>query len=162
VANRFMEFIHTRLDEAVINVQCEKVIYVPTSKTEVMAMLIHKITFDLTSLERVDTKQTMVIMALSKDSLPSAFRYGSNPRIIAGYGAALDCGMIEGTLTEFQQFQEYGAQVQYFDPPILVAQDQLYLQLKTYEQLSLTYGLCVIGYTLEKVSREAFIAALVS
>ena len=157
-----MEFIVTRANEAVAGTMFEEEIYLPSSKTETLAMLIHKVAIDITSLERIDATQTMVIAGLSKRSNPSSTRYGCDPAIIAGYGAALDCGMMEGTLSEFKVFQEYGEQVTYFDPPILIARDRLWLVAKTYNQLSLTFVTCVIGYTLEKVTRDAFIAALVS
>ncbi|GAI04469.1 unnamed protein product, partial [marine sediment metagenome] len=54
-----------------------------------------------------------------------------------------------------------GAQKQTFDPPILYPKANLYVALSTAGFASITNASFRIGYTLEKVSREDFISALV-
>ncbi|MBA7703723.1 hypothetical protein ES703_112516 [subsurface metagenome] len=54
-----------------------------------------------------------------------------------------------------------GERTNKFDPPILYPKALLYLGMNTIGATSTRFATVRIGYTLEKVSREDFISALV-
>lgn len=156
---RFMEFIGGQLliTAGTEGVQQELELDLPTSKTETMAMLIHLIELDIADINGQAGDRVQSNVYLSKSSMPSKFRYHGSD-ILAWY-----CLLYEMTVAAGECYiYESGSKLTYFNPPILIARDKLYLGHKGYEYDAVsTYVTGRIGYTLEKVSREAFIAALV-
>ncbi len=154
-----LEFICGQEELAVVNVPEAFTIYLPTSKTELMAMLIHDIWLPvLMPGAPAATGETGAGACVTKNK-NSAFGL-QDPDVIAGVEVQRFWDMPTVGVT----IQDYWTPMHYhFDPPVLVARDILYFKIKSdnVDSVLLT-GYYRIGYTLEKVSREAFIAALVS
>lgn len=166
---RYMEFIHARaelqsgdgIDDIVVP------IYLPTSKTESYAMLIHKIQ-GCTSTPHLEKAEADYVLdaGLVYQPTPISLVPGS-PNVIQAWGMVNR--IVETALTVMAQLVSLcgnggggnGCDVN-FSPPILIAADVIYLMYfrDPGSEWFVTADVR-IGYTLERVSREAFIAALV-
>lgn len=155
---RYLEQIWDNLSEEVANVFIEKEISIPSSKTELFAFLLHKVVFGLETPERIDATQTAMGLVLSKTGKTTV---NERATTIAFSQQFLSLGDAQGSLTEYQIVEERGARIWDFDPPILIAQDHLHFGMKGLNNTAVQDGGIILYYTLEKVSREAFIAALV-
>ncbi|MBA7553689.1 hypothetical protein ES705_46285 [subsurface metagenome] len=151
----FMEFLRAIVTQTAINTFAEVQIPTPTSKTENMAMLIHSIQMQPNNL--VDTTPTnldTVSVQMSKVS-KTGVKFIHDPDILAFYQALTNLDTVYNGVT----FK--GHEIQTFDPPILYPHANLYFGIYTVGLTNVEIGRCRIGYTLEKVSREDFISALV-
>lgn len=156
----FMEFLRGRLTETVSGTYCEVELKTPASKTEKLAMLIHKVIFDGDDLVCAADEWMAIRAALqarTKTGIPGGI---SNSDVIVQWKRFYRS---IGATPDSMQF-EYSPQVIDFDPPILYAKDSIFLaMLKTY--LTTAGGTktvdVMIGYTLDKVSDSDYIAALV-
>ena len=155
VKGPFMEFLRGNVVQAAINTYAELQVPTPASKTENMAMLIHSIEIHPSRL--VDTTPTngdfMEVHVAKASKAASAFIH--DPDILATYKVetVINAGVGE--------IQETGQQVYKFNPPILYPKTNLYIAISSVGLAATAGGKVRIGYTLEKVSREDFISALV-
>ncbi len=77
---------------------------------------------------------------------------------------AVHAGSVEGTLSEYMLESLPWGQTQMvkrYDPPILYAKDSVWAACQGFTTTNLAQFQFRIGYTLERVSSEEFIAALV-
>ncbi|MBA7710455.1 hypothetical protein ES703_119398 [subsurface metagenome] len=153
-----MEFVCGQETLAVVNTPESFEIYLPTSKTELMAMLIHDVWIPvLMPGAPAATGETGATACITRNK-NSAFGL-QDPSVIATaqWQRFWDAGPIVRMETEWSPSHYH------FDPPVLVARDIIWLKVNSdnVDSVLLT-AYYRIGYTLEKVSREAFIAALVS
>ncbi|MBA7709591.1 hypothetical protein ES703_118512 [subsurface metagenome] len=151
----FMEYLRANAIQTTMNVYVETQIPTPTSKTENMAMLIHSIELHpSTPADAAPANGDTVSLQLSKTS-KSAIMTLAVADIIAKYKVQTV------TNATYLQLYEIGQQKQTFDPPILYPHANLYFATNTVGFAAVTSAYIRIGYTLEKVSREDFISALV-
>ena len=151
----FMEFLRAKAVQSTANTYAEIMIPTPTSKTESMAMLIHSIELEPTNvLDTTVNNGDLASMHLSKTHKTSTLGL-EDPDILARYRAKVSLNAVFNTVV----FQ--GERKHVFDPPILYPHTNLFLGFYTLGFTAASYGIGRIGYTLEKVSREDFIAALV-
>ncbi|MBA7707494.1 hypothetical protein ES703_116367 [subsurface metagenome] len=155
---KYMEFLRGRLTETISGTYCETEIRTPASKTEKMAMLIHKVVFDGDDLVCANDEWMQIRAALQKRSKTGIPGGISNSDVVCQWkrffrNIAQTSSQTEGGPWEID-----------FDPPVLYAKDGIWLaMLKTY--LTTAGGTktvdVMIGYTLEKVAAQDFIDALV-
>ncbi len=120
----------------------------PTSKTEKMAMLIHQIHL-FCPIAKVANGEVKIAVSERKLETTGDVDLGE-PSVIT----KMECFQLN---TEVQSLEH---RIQYFNPPILYSKRKIWLtvavSIATNKKAS-----CTIGYTLEKVTQEDFIAALV-
>ena len=151
----FMEFLRGYALQTAANAYKETQIPCPTSKTESMAMLIHSIELSPSLLcDSAPANLDTITLHLSKVSKTSATTILS-PDVLAYYRTMTILNAVSNHITIF------GEQKQTFDPPILYPHTNLYLGLLSAGLTAVMNATVRIGYTLEKVSREDFISALV-
>lgn len=164
-SERYMEFIgaHNSVLGVVdaTSAYAEVDMPLPTSGTETMALLLHQVQFFLAGPDpTLDAKESDDEVWLTKShhaSVPS--QAASNPDVLAYYFRKLSKNQIAGT----SWMWEDGTNIWTFDPAILIARDSCYFGFRVYQKAAIQVTSDIrLGYTLEKVSREAFIAALVS
>jgi len=157
-----MEFLRNRVQQTVVNTYAEEEIPTPCSTTEEMAMLIHFIHCHTDDPQVTEGDYSAITTGLWRHSQTGGLTM-QDPDCIFSYGQSVMAGRYEGTLSEYWEYYK-DPQVLYFDPPILYAKSVIYHGLGTVQQPAgamKTSDIC-IGYTLEKVSKADFIAALVS
>ncbi|MBA7550116.1 hypothetical protein ES705_42622 [subsurface metagenome] len=151
----FMEFLRGYLAQTAANAYEELQIPTPASKTENLAMLIHSIELQPDRLlDTVPANSDLVMCHLSRKS-DTTVRKLSEPDILASFRAYTSLNAV------FNALVLHGAELTKFDPPLLYPKANLYLGLNTVGFTAVTNMVVRIGYTLEKVSREDFISALV-
>ncbi|MBA7550220.1 hypothetical protein ES705_42730 [subsurface metagenome] len=151
----FMEYLRQEVKMTTINTFTEVAIATPTSKTENMAMLIHSI--ELQPVIQVDGEPTeldSVALCVTKTHQTGPVKI-SDPDCIATFIARTKLAAV------FNALIHIGSQETKFDPPILYPKSHLYLSIYSTGMALVSTGNFRIGYTLEKVSREDFISALV-
>jgi len=153
---RYMEFIRGQLYTSAANVFTEEVVQLPTSQTEKLAMLIHQIDIDLIAVDRIDATY------VEKGGGLGLYSGSSRALHFAGV-LCYDTLALSCTETADKFLAKFGRTTfeHKYDPPILVAQSVLYAKIQSMAFPGTTYFSYRIGYTLEKVASEAFIAALV-
>ncbi len=156
ISERYMEFLRGKVVMSAIDTYKEDVIPVPTSRTEELAMLIHEIVAHTAT----PTMQAGAVTLSSWHVADRALDHTKNvfePGILA-YGMNEANDLPAGLLS-------YAGYLRichfYFDPPILYAKASIYFGIETEGEAAPQWGMCRIGYTLEKVSKDAFIAALI-
>jgi hypothetical protein len=151
----FMEYMRAKVEQAVINTYYEVQLATPSSKTENMAMLIHSIEFHPLALVDVAPANLDAAMGqVSKVSKTTIYDI-ADPDIIALYKSITVLNAV------INGMYEVGTQKQTFDPPLLYPKANLYVGFNTVGFTTVKKLSVRIGYTLEKVSREDFISALV-
>ncbi|MBA7550262.1 hypothetical protein ES705_42772 [subsurface metagenome] len=151
-----MEFLRARVNMSAPNIYTELQMPTPTSKTELMAMLIHSIYIEPNRLVDATTPTTgdTVEIHLAECS-KTACRKVYDPDILAYFFS------VTGLNAVWNNIEITGALMWKFDPPILYPKANLYLAMSTIGMTAIGGAVTRIGYTLEKVSREDFISALV-
>lgn len=151
-----MEFIDQYLIESAPNTATMAVIAVPTSRSELLGMLIHDVWFHIPAVDRIADSDVRTMLALHKHSFAVAM-----PRFfedtIAAFQEEVWIGSADGVLYHKYQWQKHW----HFSPPILIARDTLTFTIASEEMVEANYGNVRIGYTLEKVAERVYIAALV-
>ena len=139
--------------ETAPNTYSEVPMQVPVSKTENLAMLIHKVEFqiplnldvavelDTVSLQLASNPQTTLLNLDDSDLLHLY-------RIIAKF--------VTSGLFYLESNHTY-----VFDPPLLYAKSRMFFGIQCAGQTAAKEGFCRVGYTLEKVDSKTFINALV-
>ncbi|MBA7551841.1 hypothetical protein ES705_44391 [subsurface metagenome] len=156
ISERFMEFIRGRVIEAGIDTYTEDAMPVPTSRTEELAMLIHKVMVNVATPTMQAASVTLSSWHVADRSYVST-RDRSYPGILA-YGSREANDLPAGL------FSYPGDRPQFvydFDPPILYAKALIYLGFASEGEAAPQWCKVAIGYTLERVSKDAFIAALI-
>jgi len=155
-SERYLEWIGFHIDEQAPNTYTEVPIELPTSENETLALLLHRIEFEMEHGERIPGLITHVDTGLRHRS-GVGYPHINVPDVIASVdlelcieAAGVHTGRVADTIVP-----------KLFDPPILVATRQIYLFIQGANNVGASECYGRIGYTLEKVSREAFIAALV-
>ena len=151
----FMEFLRARVLQTAANTYEEVQIPTPTSKTENMAMLIHSI--ELAPASIVDPAPTTLDSCHIHVAKRSKTIAGvlDDPDILAYYSGLTILDAV------FHMVYFTGSDKHIFDPPILYPHANLFAGISTTGFTGVTNAKVRIGYTLEKVSREDFISALV-
>jgi hypothetical protein len=160
----YLEWLTGHYAESAANTVTEHQIGLPTSKNENLAMLIHSVIFDRLDCDRIDETRTSCAAWLSlRNGYTGGFdAEGADYQNIAWAKRELSCGEEQGTLSEY--VVDYGDRAyveRKFDPPVLVAQDFAYVGVRGENNGPARDIVCRIGYTLEKVSSQDFISALV-
>jgi len=151
----FMEFLRASVVLTAADAYTETQIPTPTSKTENLAMLIHSIELDPAAVvDATPTNADESKVHLSKRT-QTIWKNIGDPDILAHFKAKTHLAAI------FHHLAISGSMKHTFDPPILYPHANLFLGMDTVGWTSVTSAVCRIGYTLEKVSREDFISALV-
>jgi len=150
-----MEYLRANVLQTAINVFTEKEIRCPTSKTENMAMLIHEIEIHpLILIDAAPANADIVhgqVTKKSKDAIALLY----DPDVLSIFSTYTALNAV------FNQLLYRGTMTRKFDPPILYPRASMFLGVHT-AGMAATVRIAVrIGYTLEKVSREDFISALV-
>lgn len=161
-SERFLEFVGAQVTQTVADEDKQITFDVPTSETEQMALLVHRIEWEgnvpvgvVAAAVGIDAYLTTTMATPAGFALHIDF-----PSLIdqymrmARYGTTADDRLDSDLQDQFR--------VHNFDPPILIAQRTLYLTLHTSASTVINNCAVRLGYTLEKVSQAAFIAALVS
>jgi len=163
--DRYMEFLDSptltpALDGAGTGVETVA-IRLPTSKTEMLAFLLHKVMFEPSGscYPMVDDTESQLHLALCYNDYAATPYYGSVHGVIAMHRQNASSGQVSGALSDYVYYWKT-PEIQDFSPPILIATDVLSLCLRLIGSIAVS-GRVRLGYTLEKVGREAFIAALV-
>jgi hypothetical protein len=151
----FMEFLRAIVTQTAINAYKEVQIPTPTSKTENMAMLIHSIELRPSVLVAAAPATEDFISTHLCKTTQTNVRTTADPDILAIYHAVTNLNAV------FHDVLIRGEQKQTFDPPILYPKASLFLGMTTGGMASVKNVTVRVGYTLEKVSREDFISALV-
>jgi hypothetical protein len=148
----FMEYLRCRATETIPNTYIENIVPVPTSKTETMAMLIHEIRWWQQLSEVVVAGTTESIVTIADRSHPSGLVWPDSAGVI-----------VHNVMWRKEEVGPVNENfVVKFDPPILYSKAHIYLGARGIgNNVSLMAIIAMIGYTLEKVSREDFISALV-
>jgi len=156
----YMEFLRKEGKTPGTGAYTEEVIYCPTSETELMAMLIHKIHL-YCGIPEIATGEDRTMSAQLCSDSKNAIVSWEDKDVLAkfSWGSFASTTLIAGAQQESHVVQ-VEPPVKYFNPPILYSKRELYLGGYCTAALSLKFGV-IIGYTLERVSREDFIAALV-
>jgi len=151
----FMEFLRGKVAQTVVNTYAELQIPTPTSKTENMAMLIHSIELEPALMaQSLPTTGDSVHVHLSSKSRTASGEM-DEPDVLAARSSFTILNAV------FHAVLVKGLEKNTFDPPILYPKANLYAGINTTTFAAITNLKFRIGYTLEKVSREDFISALV-
>lgn len=149
----FMEWMRLRAATITNDTYREQEWETPTSKTEKMAMLIHKIQFHIDDITGMANDDEIDVDLHDRAGQVEVLNYD-------------DSGLIE-KMNYFLKLTTSGAEevgmireINY-SPPILYAKKKMYSGINSAGMGALTGCDVRIGYTLEKVSQENFIAALV-
>lgn len=158
----FIEWIKNSVKETTINTYAEEAIPTPVSKTEELAMLIHMIEWHTDDPQCTEGDYASVLTGLYSQSQSGAVGL-QYPDTIDAYQQSIMLGRYQGTLSEYFEYYK-DPQVKHFDPPILYAKSFIYHGVQGVQQPAgaLKTSVLRIGYTLEKVTKDAFIDALVS
>lgn len=155
----YMEFMRGKVTNSAPNVYTEEVLSTPASKNEMMAMLIHMVILRTDSPDPIDATQTYVYAGLTRRSR-DAFIEINDPDAIYTRIWTRNLGVVEGTLSEYNLETMGHEPIVYFDPPILYAKDALYLSTLGANNTAVKSVYLQLGYTLERVTLEQFVAAL--
>ncbi|MBA7551421.1 hypothetical protein ES705_43961 [subsurface metagenome] len=151
----FMEFLRAEVTMAIVDTYEEVQIPTPTSKTENLAMLIHSIELEpATYADSTPVSLDTLHLQLTKRSKTEPV-YLDDPDLLARFASTTILDTVANHILTT------GHQKTDFNPPILCTKTNLYLGLNTNGFTTICIARCRIGYTLEKVSREDYISALV-
>lgn len=157
---RFIEFITDRISESAINTFTQEEIALPTSKTEMMAFLLHTVDIFVETPTFVASTNVSRRCQLTLDEATGMDWYNAF-RLIATLSRDDHWGALIDDPCPRSGFS-YGRERWVFDPPLLIARDHIYAAVVGHNETTVCVSDVRLGYTLERVSREAFIAALVS
>jgi len=161
---RFMEFVGAYVIQSVADTDASVAFDVPSSETELMALLVHQIDWE----GQVSTPVAAVTIGIDGFLTYSA----QIPSSVGGYLTKMDVidtlqrAVAAGTTLDDVVAGNYFAALQHdihkFDPPILIARRTLHLHIRSSNSAVVNAVALRLGYTLEKVTQAAFIAALVA
>lgn len=163
MVERFMEFVGGNISIPTgAGALVKATLPIPSSKTEMFAFILHRIDI---------TMAPPMFQSKAENYYDRAFGiFKSDVASVVGFDDASTIwrvdsfhNFIETALSNMSQISESWQLETQFNPPILIAQDLLYIVAQNGSPVNEARVLRFrLGYTLEKVSREAFIASLVS
>ncbi len=157
----FMEFIRDSVTESAANTYTETEIKTPASRTEKLAMLIWQMEIEAGLPDIEDAQSNATLTQLVKTTQNTGLGL-QDEDLLMRVNKLANVGTVQGSLTEFQRYQELDASViRYFDPPILYAKAEMFLGIVGSGNAAAGSSGARVGYTLERVASEEFIAALV-
>ena len=155
----FLEFVRNQVTESGANTYTEDEVQMPTSRTERLAMLIWSIQMEISFPDIEDAQGNRVDSHLADSEATARQRYHNTGVLFAGAWET-SAGAAAGTLSEYMFNEKTGPLYVRFDPPVLYAKSTIFHGIVGIGNSSVKTAQVMIGYTLEKVSTEAFIAAL--
>lgn len=157
---RFMEFLAAYVCQSVADVSKYIDMPLPVSENENLAVLVHRIEFEVNVPTAIFNAAIGVDAFLSKSQTMPTPPYIAKSEIVDSYQRMFRMWTVNDA------FMDGGMGIQQaihlFDPAILIARRTLYLHINSSATTVLNDATCRLGYTIEKVSKDAFIAALVS
>ena len=156
----FLEFLRGRVTMTAAGAYAETQIRTPVSKTEELAMLIHLIDAKVAIAPPEDALTTETWSSLH-DRPRTDVAPLDDPGCLWHHLVFIQAGVTEGTLTEYSTYWVDEINRLYLSPPILYAKDTIYVGVDCTHASYLASTILRIGYTLERVSSQDFIAALV-
>lgn len=151
----FMEFLRAIAIQPAINTYGQTQIPTPTSKTENMAMLIHQIELIPNAVVDAAPVTGDTVMLHLTSASKTTIAEPNDPDNLAYFKAVTLLNAVWHGITYL------GSMMSKFDPPILMPKANLYVGIHSAGMAATHEVTAKIGYTLEKVSREDFISALV-
>lgn len=157
----FLEFIRGTAS-SVAAAFAETEVATPASRTESMAMLIWHVEFDSTPPNMQDNVISSVVMHLAESTQTGELQLEDDDLIVKDVQRT-DTGTAQGSLTEYTLIygNAFRPRTYNFDPPILYPRASVFFGIIGINTALTKIGRFRIGYTLEKVSAQDFIAALV-
>jgi len=160
----FLEKLILRVNESAANTFTEEEVSTPNSKSESLAMLIHKILLGSSPPETIDGFATIVESQLTQFSEDHMLT-PEDPSLLFKTDEWIDAGSVSGALTDYSYISSethtvLGGRID-FDPPILYSKDKMYIGVVGTGNVGAKNATAWVYYTLEKVSREHYIAALI-
>jgi len=160
VPQYYMEFITGYVTESAANTWTTAAIEVPTSKELTMAMIIHQVEMDIEPPEHTAVGGTVVMGYLIDDDLEDRPMFDNTHVIYAKDQALYMDAAVAEVAWASAETHILGGRVQTWQPGILYAKKKIYVGCEGVGQASAKTVRVRIGYTLEKVTTEQFIAAL--
>ncbi len=157
----FLEFLRGRVTETAANTFTEVEITTPASRTESLAMLIHQVKFATSMPDTEDAQQNTVETQLTKTTQSAIINIDNDAQIDA-HTIIEAAGVVQGSLSEYYRLETQGIGTwRHFHPAILYPRAGIFLGVQGTGNANARTGQIQIGYTLERVSKDDFIAALV-
>ncbi len=155
-----MEFLRGAVTLATANVFLEAEIPTPVSRSEKLAMLIWSIECPLLTPAQIeDGQENAARVQLASESQDAIQPAEDDDILFSMQRVALQ--QAQGSLTEFLQTQIHGVPWITYQPPVLYTKSSLFLGLDSIGVTQLVSAVIRVGYTLERVPSDIFIAALV-
>ena len=155
-----MEFLRAGKTEATANTYVEEEIATPVSRSENLAMLIWQVAFQMDRPDLEDAQSNNMGVHLASESKSALVTIDSND-IIHTVRWFVEAGNVQGSLSEYAYDSMTGAVVWDFAPPVLYAKGEMFAQVLGEGNANAKSAHVLVGYTLERVNAELFIAALV-
>lgn len=149
---KFMEFLGLHTYQSGVDADTTAMIQTPASKSEKLAMLIHMVEFEFTTHPTLDQDHTLFLV---DRNVGATKKYINDPEVVAM------ANLIEKFTTSGLGYTSR-VHTTYFNPPILYTRQTIGLQTGSSGSGVQNVGKCRVGYTLEKVSKEDYIDALVA
>ncbi len=151
VKGPFMEFLDLITELSAANTTTTKMIQTPTSKSEKLAMLIHRIDYEFPT----HAKQDIFIQASIVD-----YDVAAESKSLIGDHVIDSAKMIFKFTTSGMAYKRM-IEEHHFDPPVLFTKQKVGLQGRSTGAAAALIVRARIGYTLEKVDKDDYIDALV-
>ena len=158
-----MEFIRGAVTEGAANTMTETEIAAPTSRSEKLAMLIWQVQFTQDDPDVEDGQSNAVVTKLYDRTIgtATAHRGIDNPAVIAEVEKIIHAGGVQGSLTEYYRDKLMPGYIASFQPPVLYTKESMFLAILGGGNANAKGARVRVGYTLERVPIDLFIAALV-
>lgn len=153
---RFLEKLGGKCNMSAADTYTEVAINTPVSGTEELAMLIHKIAMVGEWPNPTAGSVSHIREQVMKRAIGSSVGYDDPDLIWRVQKAVETSGVGDPAWQSGSEDNET-----YFDPPILYARPQIFVSIDGANNGAVKGMVVAIWYTLEKVSKDAFIAALV-
>ena len=155
-----MEFIRGAVTMSGANTFTEVEVATPASRSEKLAMLIWRIAWFPNNPVHIDGSEVSLRMQLARDT-QAAILAAEDDDLVSNIQVVSRMGTAQGSLSEYASVFVRGALLEYFQPPLLYAKQSIFLGVDTVSDNTARSGAFVLGYTLERVPAELFIASLV-
>lgn len=131
----------------------------PVSRSEKLAMLIWDVWLFGGNVEQVDGVEVSQNVQLTKESVSASLAFEDDD-LVAGYHRQVS-QQDQGSLSEYITYQELAPGHWNFSPPMLYTKSKLFLSSDSAGATAVRAFAAKVGYTLERVDPNTFIAALV-
>ena len=156
-----MEFVRGTVLESAANTYTVSEIPTPVSRTEKLAMLIWKIQIDLNTASLEDGQQNSMQAQLTRNREGGMLRL-DDPGLLAGSFKVTEAGAAQGSLSEYlREYVDPPSSIQDFQPPFLFAKSEMFISAQGVGNSAALRASARVGYTLERIPADIFIAALV-